>query len=562
MLSTLCASVWLAAPALSGEFSETFEQLDKTGVLFERTTVTVTVSGPAKSPVVELVTEGDAGPATRDTLVETKVQKGQISGVLRRDAAQATVIIEPRKKGIRLWASGEIARFPGLRYRVRGEVLLGAGAPPPSPARAGLDGNDLRVAAFAPGGDVLAARGSSGCGLRVFDVKTAKVKKVLVPDACGLGSGSALAFHAAGKWLAAASFGGEVDVYDGASFEYVRTLSSPAKSVSALAFSADGERLFAAGSHLVAWKMADGRVEKTVEGGGSQLTLSPDGRTLLLIASKGSGQTGAVVDAASLETVRALDAFDAAVLGAKDALYVARGKTVEESDARSGAKRREVTSGQRVYRLALTGDPNTLVVDGQTLDLGSGKVEVQSKRAPMGIARGGGYVLDKGRVVALDTGREVAWLTKPDIGELAGTWVSDEEQHAFPDDGTPDPKPGPVQSYDRLVLRITAVDAGWQSELIEYVYLPRRPTEPRGKPQHERLGELAVSSRGVGLVTTGCPEISFTRIGADLRVKAECGGQPDKRFEEACVGELRCRLRWPNGLVFKRVSAAGLPSEL
>jgi len=162
-----------------------------------------------------------------------------------------------------------------------------------------------RIATAGPDKTVRVWDAADGRELLVLTGHAAEVTCVCFsPDGRRIGSGDEAEF-ASGKTPTA---GGEVKVWDAATGREIFSLRAHRKTVTAVAFSPDGERLVSAGEDHTArvWDAASGEAVLVLEGHAERVLAaawSPDGRR---IATGSHDKTGRVWDAATGEVIHIL----------------------------------------------------------------------------------------------------------------------------------------------------------------------------------------------------------------------------------------------------------------
>ena len=186
---------------------------------------------------------------------------------------------------------------------------------------------------------------------------------------------NALAYSAAAKRLALARYAG-VEVLD-ENFEVTRTLAGPQGNVNAVAFSADGEELFAAGGQpgvageIRQWRVKSGEPVRTFEGHQDAvygLALSPDGK---LMATGGYDQKIKLWNLESGKEARTLSGHNGCVYelafrpDGKILASASADRTVKLWDVASGERRDTLSqSSKELFSLAFSPDGRRLAAGG------------------------------------------------------------------------------------------------------------------------------------------------------------------------------------------------------
>jgi len=181
----------------------------------------------------------------------------------------------------------------------------------------------------------------------------ASLKDLVVPDVKPKSAprrpALAMAYDSSGKRLAVGRIGA-VEIYAAEPQTLQRSLEGPAGNVNALAFSPDGQRLFAAGGHpgiegeIKIWKMSDGTVERSIAGHHDSiyaLALSPDGK---MLATGSYDQKIKLWNAETGEELRTLSGHNGCVYGLA---FRADGKLLASASGDRTIKLWDTASGER-----------------------------------------------------------------------------------------------------------------------------------------------------------------------------------------------------------------------
>ena len=206
-------------------------------------------------------------------------------------------------------------------------------------------------------------------------VKVLVVPKI-VPTVPPKNSINALAYSSPSKLIAAARYG-EVDLIAGESRTLLRKLSGHRGNVNAIAFSADGSRLFAAsGENAVVgevkqWSVADGALIRTFEGHKDtiySMALSFDGK---ILATGSYDQKIKLWDVASGKEMKTLSGHNGAIFGlsfrpdGKILASASADRTVKLWDVATGDRRDTLTQSlKELYTVAFSADGQRLFAGG------------------------------------------------------------------------------------------------------------------------------------------------------------------------------------------------------
>ena len=140
-------------------------------------------------------------------------------------------------------------------------------------------GVSLYAIAVSPDGAQIAAEGNFG-DLRIIDVASGQEVAAMRLTEGGLGS--ALAYSPDGRWLAVIAPGPRIDLWDTRKREFARTFTGHTGTIHSLAFSPDGSRLVSAGDDLTVriWNITTGAPATVLKGHTDEIfaaVFHPDG---------------------------------------------------------------------------------------------------------------------------------------------------------------------------------------------------------------------------------------------------------------------------------------------
>lgn len=206
-------------------------------------------------------------------------------------------------------------------------------------------------------------------------VLTLNIPKI-APKVAPARSITALAYSPQAKWIAAGRYG-EIELLDAATGQTRRTLSGLRGGVTALAFSADGYRLFSASGdpglvgQVGVWEAATGKLVRSWDAHPDALyalALAPDGRTL---ATGSYDQRIKLWNAVTGELLRELKGHNGAVFGlafrpdGRVLASVSADRTVKLWNAQTGARLDTFSQPTKeLYAVAFAPDGNTLAAAG------------------------------------------------------------------------------------------------------------------------------------------------------------------------------------------------------